>query len=96
MLAGFFGGYDVRDGQMFSIITGGQRFLYAATGAITTDIYGNVTVQVWPPIRRSPNANDVCEFVKPMIEGALSGNEKGWTDERAHTVGLQLTISEIE
>ena len=95
-LAGFAAGYVVRNAQMFSIITGGQRFLYAAVADAQVDGAGNVAVSVWPPLRRSPNANDACEFAAPMIEGALSGNEKGWTDERAHTVGLQLTITEIE
>lgn len=95
-LAGFAAGYVVRNAQMFSVSISGQRFLYAATADATADGSGNVVVTVWPPIRRSPNANDVCEFAVPMIEGALSGNEKGWTDERAHTVGLQLTITEIE
>lgn len=95
-LAGFNAGYMVRSGQMFSIVTGGQRFLYASTSDVTADGAGRATVQIWPPLRRSPSANDVCEFAVPLIEGALSGNEKGWTDERAHTVGLQLTISEIE
>lgn len=95
-LAGFAAGYVVRDAQMCSIIIGGQRFLYAATADAAADGAGNIVVPVWPPIRRSPNANDVCEFAVPIIEGALSGNEKGWTDERAHTVGLQLSITEIE
>lgn len=95
-LAGFTLGYVVRDAQMFSVVINGQRFLYAATADAAVDGGGNVAVPVWPPIRRSPNANDVCEFALPLIEGVLSGNEKGWTDERAHTVGLQLTITEIE
>ncbi|KQN33621.1 hypothetical protein [Sphingomonas sp. Leaf38] len=96
VLTGFAAGYGIRDAQMFSIVIGGQRFLYAATGPVSADGSGAATVPIWPPLRRSPNADDVCEFAVPIIEGALSGNEKGWTDERAHTVGLSLTISEIE
>lgn len=94
--SGFSSGYLVRQGQMFSIVTGGQRYLYAVTVENGADANGNATLSIWPPLRRSPAANDVCEFEVPIIEGALSGNEKGWTDERAHTVGLQLTITEIE
>lgn len=88
--------YVIQAGQFFSIITAGQRYLYVATEDGQVDLNGAVLLPIWPPLRRSPNANDVCEFAAPMIEGALSGNEKGWTDERAHTVGLQLTITETE
>ncbi len=96
ILDGFSAGYTVSDGQFFSVVTGGQRFLYVATGDVFADGSGVATVSVWPPLRRSPADNDVCEFALPMIEGALSGGERGWTDERAHTVGLSLTITEIE
>ncbi len=96
LMSGFMVGYAVRAGQFFSIVTAGQRYLYAATLNATADGNGFAYVTFWPPLRKSPTAGDVCEFVVPMIEGALSGNEKGWTDERAHTVGLTLTITEIE
>jgi len=96
VISGFTVGYVIRAGQFFSIVTAGQRYLYAATTDATADGNGFGYVSFWPPLRKSPAAGDVCEFAAPMIEGALSGNEKGWTDERAHTVGLALTITEIE
>lgn len=96
VLTGLTPGYVIRDAQMLSIVIAGQRFLHASTSDAPANGDGNATLQVWPPIRRSPSAGDVCEIAVPLIEGALSGNEKGWTDERAHTVGLALTITEIE
>ncbi len=96
LLKGLAPGYAIRNGQFLSIIIAGQRYLYASTGDVGADGSGNCQFAVWPPVRRSPADGDVVEIAAPFIEGALSGNEKGWTDERAHTVGLQLTITEIE
>lgn len=96
LLRGFTPRYSVREGQFFSLVTGGQRFLYMATAGVMADASGHAAVPVWPPLRRSPADGDVCEFARPMIEGALSGNEKGWTLVRARTQGLQLTVAEIE
>lgn len=93
---GFTPRYTVREGQFFSMITGGQRFLYMATAGVMADGGGLARVPIWPPLRRSPADGDVCEFARPMIEGALSGNEKGWTLVIARTQGLQLTVTEIE
>ncbi|KQM65785.1 hypothetical protein ASE75_06020 [Sphingomonas sp. Leaf17] len=95
-LTGFAAGYVMRESQAVSIIIGGQRYLYAATAETAADGSGAMALPVWPPVRRSPAADAVCEVAVPMIEGSLSGNDKGWTDERAHTVGLTLTITEIE
>jgi len=96
VLDGFTPGYIAQEGQFFSILSGGQRFVYAVTIPVMADGAGNAAVEIWPPLRRSPLNDAPCEFAIPMIEGALSGNEKGWTDERAHTVGLALTITEVE
>ena len=96
VLHGFTPGYIAHEGQFFSIITGGQRFVYAVTIPIIADGAGNAVVSIWPLLRRSPVNDAPCEFAEPMIEGAPSGNEKGWTDERELTVGLKLTITEIE
>lgn len=93
---GFMPGYILQLAQAVSIITAGQRYAYVSTADTSANASGVMFMQIWPPLRRSPADNDTCEVANPMIEGALSGNEKGWTDERAHTVGLQLTITEIE
>lgn len=81
-------GKPLVEGQFFSLIIGGRRYLYSANA-------GGTTVQVEPMIR-VPGTNVVAEVAVPMIEGALSGNEVAWTVDVAETVGLSFTITEAE
>jgi hypothetical protein len=96
LLTGFTVGYVVREGQFFSIIVAGRRYLYAATADRTADAQGKIALPIWPALRVSPANGGVCEFAAPKIEGALSGNERGWTHVIARTRGLTFTITEVE
>lgn len=78
VLKGFTAGYTVRDGQFFSIVHAGRRYLYAATADTAADGSGNMTLPINPMIRVSPSGNDVCEFATPYIEGYLSGQIAKW------------------
>jgi len=74
-LRGFVPGYIVLEGQFFSIIYGGQRYLHAANADTAADGSGKMPLAIHPMLRISPNDGAVCEFAQPYIEGFLSGNE---------------------
>lgn len=96
LMRGFIPGYTMREGQVHSIIIAGQRYLYVALADRVADGAGKLALPIWPPIRVSPANGATCEVAAPMIEGALTGQEKGWTLARAQTRGLTFTITEIE
>ncbi len=71
--------YTVREGQYFSLVTGGRRYLYFATTDVTIPANGKATIPLFPMLRKIPADGDACEFAAPMIEGSLSGNEVAFT-----------------
>lgn len=74
-LKGMTPGYVVRDGQMFSAIISGRRYLYSASAVATADGSGNILVSLHPLQRIATTDNAVVEFAKPYIEGVLQGEE---------------------
>ena len=92
---GFTPGYVMREGQFFSIITGGQRFLYVCT-ADTVATGGAMVLPFEPMLRRQPANDDVIEVAQPIIEGFIEGRESSWTVEAAFNVGLSFKIDERE
>ncbi len=70
--------YAVREGQAFSLVVGGKRFLHFAAAQVLLDGAGRTTVPIFPMIRRFPGDGDTCEFARPMIQGSLGGNEVAW------------------
>ena len=82
-LRGFAPGYTVRNGQFFSIIVNGQRYLHHAAADTTADGSGAMALPIVPMLRVSPGDGNICEFAQPFIEGVLGGN----------TVDVELAIA---
>lgn len=97
-LHGFDPGYVVREGQFFSIIHGGRRYLHAATADTTADGSGLMALPIVPMLRISPSDGDVCEFAVPYIEGwlTLSGNAMQWQLQLEPYTQLSISITEAE
>lgn len=93
-LDGFTANYVIRLGQFFSILIGGERFLYQSRADIAASSTGAVALPITPMLRKSPADNAVCEFAAPMIQGFLQDQGQQWTVDLARTVGLQFTIFE--
>lgn len=89
-------GYAAREGQFFSLIHGGRRYLKMVTHMAIANSDGDLAVQFWPMLRVIPADGDVIDFADPQIEGVLTGQETGWTLQRAQTDGLKFTITERE
>lgn len=82
------------DGQFFSVIVGGERFLYMVNGGASANGSGQMALPIFPMIRKSPADNAVIEFAQPYIQGFLQDNRPAWTHDIARTVGLEFTVFE--
>jgi len=87
--------YVAREGQFFSIITNGARFVYMVkTETIFNDL-GQANVPITPPLRFEHLDNDVCEFGAPIIEGFIQGDQWQWDwAVKNLTMPLQFEIHE--
>lgn len=92
---GFAASYAIREGQWFSVVHGGNRYLHSIAAAATAGGGGAASLTIHPMLRTPLSNNDVLEFAIPYIEGELEGDEFAWTLEMARTVGLSFTIKEI-
>jgi hypothetical protein len=88
--------YTVREGQFFSIVHGGRRYLHVAAEDRTA-MDGRINgLAIRPMLRVSPANGSACEFAVPKIEGLLGGDEQTWTPSTARTIGLSFTIQEAK
>lgn len=93
-LKGFPAGYIVREGQFFSIIYGGRRYVHSAAADTAVAADGSVTLPIFPMLRISPNDGAVCEFAVPMIEGFIPGNELAYSLQTAKFLDVSFTVLE--
>lgn len=78
-IKGLTAGYQIKDGQFFSVIHAGKRYIYMFTGDYLVNSAGTVTANIFPMLRTPLSANDVLEIAVPMIEGFVSpGDEISW------------------
>lgn len=91
---GLASGYALREGQFFSLVSDGHRYVHAVTAAATAPTSGLLTLAIEPRLRISPSNHDVIELAAPKIEGLVSGLDAGWSIDIAGTVGLAFTITE--
>lgn len=84
-------GYTIREGQFFSIVHAGRRYIHMATGPLT----GPGALGIFPPLRTALSTNDVVEIEAPMIEGMVSpGDEISWNNAIDLTTAIPFTVVE--
>lgn len=93
-IRGFSPYYQVREGQAFSIIIGGRRYLHFSDETKRADNAGTMDLTISPMLRAAPDDGDVCEFDAPKIEGILSDDAKRWTTNINRHVGISFTVTE--
>lgn len=71
VLIGFEPAFVVRKGDPFTLVTGGQGYLYIATAEVMADEDGKAALPIWPMLRAPPAHEDVVEVVEPWIEGFI-------------------------
>jgi len=96
VLTGFTPGYQIKNGQFFSVVANGVRYLHRARADATASGGGTVSLPILPMLKVSPPAGSVCEFADPKIEGFIEGNEQGWTTGMIGNVGLTFKIKEAQ
>jgi hypothetical protein len=89
--------YAFHEGQFFSIIFGGRRYLHCVAAATTAgnDSTALATLSIVPMLRISPNDGAVCEFGQPMIEGYFPKNQIEWAIQTAPFNDVTLTLREV-
>ncbi|MEB3059408.1 hypothetical protein, partial [Parvimonas sp. D9] len=73
-MRGLAAGYTVKEGQYFSIIHGGRRYLHQSADTIAANGAGQIRLPIAPMLRINPQDGAVVEIAKPMIEGILDGD----------------------
>lgn len=86
ILRGFAAGYVLREGQFFSIIHGGRRYLHAANADAVATAAGGMTVNLHPMLRIRPANGAIVEVAKPYIEGIVDGS----------TIDIEQTIAKSQ
>ena len=72
-------GYQVKEGQFFSVIHSGRRYVYMFTADATANGSGNLSAAIFPLLRTALSTNDVIEIAQPKIEGlVMPGEEISW------------------
>lgn len=93
-LRGMTPGYTIREGQFFTLVYASRKKLLKASADVVVGADGKVIVPIWPLISIAPADGATCNFAAPVIQGRVSGNENGWTLQRAGVSGLQFVITE--
>lgn len=93
----FAAGYTIAEGQFFSVIHGGRRYVHMNTGDVTASGAGTAVLSIFPPLRTALSTNDVLEFAQPMIEGAVSpGDTISWEVALELDTAISFIISETK
>lgn len=87
--------YAFAEGQFFSVIHGGRRYVYMTTSTAQVGIGGTAALSIWPPLRTPLSVNDVVEVAEPMIEGLVSpGDELVWQQAIDLTSVIEFSVVE--
>jgi len=70
--------YRFRDGQFWSLVHGGRRYLHMTVGSPAVASDGTATITFVPMLRVSPSDGAAIEVAIPKIQGSLIGEEIGW------------------
>jgi hypothetical protein len=88
-------GKKVKEGQFIALIRGGQRYIYQVSADSIVSA-GLVGLTLWPPIRTAMSNVDVVEFLNPLMEGYVKGDQTTWTIDNAKIFGLSFEIEEVQ
>lgn len=85
------------EGRAFNVYDAdGTPYLHLISSDVTVGFDGKVIVTCWPMLRTSPADGSTVNFAAPVIQGRLTGNEKGWTYIPALVQSLQFSIDELK
>lgn len=95
-LRGFGKGEHVSRGDFFSIVHNGRHFVHmaACAGSLVADADGKMELPIWPMLRFVTVDGERAAFDAPMIEGSLSGADRGAKFARNRQDPVSFSISE--
>lgn len=95
-ITGLAEGYEIQEGQFFSLIHSGRRYVYMFTAGATADSSGQIsTATIFPMLRTALSAGDVIEIAEPMIEGhVLPGEELSWQIDISNGRSFSYSVME--
>lgn len=86
--------YSFREGQFFSLVHSGRRYLSAVAAPVLASGTGTAAVELEEMLRVIPSDGDTCEIARPMIEGVLAGQTVEWELMTDPYTVVRLTITE--
>lgn len=93
-VSGLIPGDVIKEGKFFSMIIGGESFLYqVAVEDVVVSAGSTATLQIEPMLRRQPPAGTALDF-EPKIEGFVQGNEQSWAVSRSKYLPFRFSIKE--
>lgn len=93
-VSGLIPGDVIKEGKFFSMIIGGESYLYqVAVADVVVSAGGTAALQIEPMLRRQPPAGTALDF-EPKIEGFVQGNEQAWNTSRSKYLPFRFTIKE--
>lgn len=84
----------VKEGQMFSLITGTRSYLYQFTEQKTVPAGGLLTMGVLPPLRAAHLNNDALNLRTPIIEGYVDFRALEIDVQSFYEAGIAFTVTE--
>lgn len=94
-IKGLTASYAAKEGQFFSVIHSGRRYMHMFTGDGTASVGGILNINIFPMLRTNLSINDVVELAQPMIEGhVLPGDELNWQISVEKYVSLSFSVME--
>lgn len=93
-VSGLISGDVIKEGKFFSMIIGGESYLYqVAVADVAVSAGGTAALQIEPMLRRQPPAGTALDF-EPKIDGFVQGNEQAWNTSRSKYLPFRFTIKE--
>lgn len=83
-----------REGQFFSILTGGRHHLVSVDADTVVGGGGTAALPISPMIRVAHLDGDIIYTTQPMFEGFILGEEQAWSMSVEHHIGINFAIVE--
>ena len=87
-------GFLLKEGQFFSLSSGGRRYLHNVEQDTVLDANGAAGLPITPLLRVAPATYDATEWVSPLLEGFRDIGSVKPTLEMLVRVGLQIAVTE--
>lgn len=93
-LTGLNDGYEIKEGQFFSVVSDGQNYLYEVTETVVVGSSGEQDISVFPLIRATHAPADPVHISRPVIEGIVHGQDFDWELSVEHLNSFEFEIHE--